>query len=174
MSKYYLLQDQKRCIGCLSCEVHCKSNKGLPFGPRLGQIMPVGPKMVAGLPRQAFIFMPCFHCEDPWCVPVCPTHAMRKRPEDGIVYVEPALCVGCKSCISACPWGAPQWNPDTGKVAKCDYCMDRVDQGLEPACVAKCVTHCLSFGRVEQMDLTKRERFARTVAFELETIISAR
>jgi Fe-S-cluster-containing dehydrogenase component len=174
MSKYYLLQDQKKCIGCLSCEVHCKSNKGLPLGPRLGQIISVGPKMVANLPHQAFIFMPCFHCEDPWCVPVCPTHAMRKRPEDGIVYVEPALCVGCKSCITACPWGAPQWNPETGKVVKCDYCMDRVDQGLEPACVAKCVTHCLSFGRAEQMDLTKRERFARTVAFELETIVSGR
>jgi Fe-S-cluster-containing dehydrogenase component len=52
--------------------------------------------------------------------------------------------------------------------------MDRVDQGLQPACVAKCVTHCLSFGVAEQLDLTKRERFAKTVAFELETIVSGR
>ncbi|MGC2691687.1 MAG: 4Fe-4S dicluster domain-containing protein, partial [Desulfobaccales bacterium] len=105
MSLYYLLQDQKKCIGCLSCEVHCKSNKGLPLGPRLGQIIPVGPKMVGAVPRMGFIFMPCFHCTEPWCVPVCPTGAMRKRPKDGIVYVEQSLCVGCKSCITACPWG---------------------------------------------------------------------
>lgn len=174
MSKYYLLQDLRKCIGCFSCEVHCKSNKGLPKGPRLGQIIPVGPRMRAGLPQMAFIFMPCFHCEEPWCVAVCPTHAMRKRPEDGIVYVEPALCVGCKSCITACPWGAPQWNPETGKVVKCDYCMDRVDRGLLPACVSKCVTHCLSFGRVEELDQSRRERFAKTVAFELEMVVSGR
>ena len=130
MSMYYLIQDQKRCIGCLSCEVHCKSNKGLPPGPRLGQIIPVGPKMVAQVPRMGFIFMPCFHCTEPWCVPVCPTGAMRKRPQDGIVYVEQSLCVGCKSCITACPWGAPQWHPQLGKAVKCDYCMDRIDQGL--------------------------------------------
>lgn len=174
MSKYYLFQDQKKCIGCLSCEVHCKSNKGLPAGPRLGQIIMVGPKVVAQVPRMAFVFMPCFHCEDPWCVPVCPTHAMRKRPEDGIVYVEQSLCVGCKSCITACPWGAPQWNPETGKVVKCDYCMDRVDQGLDPACVAKCVTQCLSFGQADQLNLSRRERFAKTVAFQLEDLFGAR
>jgi Fe-S-cluster-containing dehydrogenase component len=99
---------------------------------------------------------------------------MRQRPQDGIVYVDQALCVGCKSCITACPWGAPQWQPDLGKVVKCDYCMERVDQGLKPACVAKCVTHCLSFGKAAEMDPTKRERFARHVAFELETLVSAR
>ena len=97
-----------------------------------------------------FVFMPCFHCAEPWCVPVCPTGAMRKRPKDGIVYVEQSLCVGCKSCITACPWGAPQWQPQIGKVVKCDYCMDRVDQGLKPACVTKCVTHCLHFGVADQ------------------------
>ena len=170
MSKYYLVQDKKRCIGCLSCEVHCKSNKGLPLGPRLGQIMPVGPKMVGRVPRMAFVFMPCFHCEEPWCVSVCPTGAMHKRPQDGIVFVEPSLCVGCKSCITACPWGAPQWNAETGKVVKCDYCKDRVDRGLQPACVTKCVTHCLQFGKADKPEQTRRQRFANTVAFELESL----
>ncbi len=170
MSQYYLIQDQKRCIGCQSCEVHCKTKQGLPRGPRPGQIMPVGPAMVGSVPREAFVFMPCFHCEDPWCVSVCPTGAMRKRPQDGIVYVDQTLCVGCKSCITACPWGAPQWQPEWGKVVKCDYCKDRVDQGLEPACVTKCVTHCLHFGRAEQLDTSRRERFARTLAADLEGV----
>lgn len=174
MSIYYILQDQKKCIGCLSCEVHCKSYKGLPLGPRLGQIIEVGPKMINDLPRQAFVFMPCFHCSDPWCVPACPTGAMRMRPRDGIVYVDQSLCVGCKSCITACPWGAPQWNPVTGRAVKCDYCMERVDEGLQPSCVTKCVTHCLKFGKAEELDTGRREEFAKKVAFELSQVVSAR
>ncbi len=164
MSKYYVNQDTKRCIGCFSCEAHCKVKNNLPIGPRLNQIIPVGPKLVNNLPRMAYIFMPCFHCEDPWCVSACPTGAMQRRPKDGIVFVDHDLCVGCKTCISACPWGAPQWNPDTGKVVKCDYCMDRVDKGLEPACVAKCVTKCLHFGKTEDVAQRKRERHAKSIA----------
>ena len=76
-----------------------------------------------------FVFMPCYHCEDPWCVRACPTGAMQKREKDGIVFVESPLCVGCKSCIAACPWGVPQWDPATNKVVKCDYCKDRIDVG---------------------------------------------
>ena len=164
MSKYYLFQDTKRCIGCYSCEVHCKANKNLPVGPRPAQIIAVGPKKVNNLPRTAHVFMPCFHCEEPWCVSACPTGAMQKRPEDGIVFVDATLCVGCKTCVSACPWGAPQWDDDSGKVVKCDYCMDRIDQGLEPACVTKCVTKCLHFGRVEDSVQIRRTRHAEMIA----------
>ena len=80
-----------------------------------------------------------------------PHGAMQKREKDGIVFVEKSLCVGCKTCMSACPWGAPQWNPETGKVVKCDYCKDRVDLGLKPACATICTTHCLHFGRPEEV-----------------------
>jgi Fe-S-cluster-containing dehydrogenase component len=89
---------------------------------------------------------------------------MQKRAKDGIVFVDQSLCVGCKSCITACPWGAPQWNHETGKVVKCDYCMDRVDHGLEPACVSKCVTKCLHFGEASDKTKSARERFAKEVA----------
>jgi len=169
MSHYYLSHDPKKCINCLSCEVHCKTKNDLPMGPRFCQILSVGPKMVNGLPRLGLVFMPCFHCEKPWCVAACPTGAMQIREKDGIVFVEPSLCVGCKSCIIACPWGTPQWNPETGKAVKCDYCRDRVDAGLKPACVAKCVTHCLDFGPAtsEETAALKRERWARAVAFDL-------
>jgi Fe-S-cluster-containing dehydrogenase component len=166
MSQYYLFQDQKKCIGCLGCEVHCKTQNGTPVGPRLSKVVQVGPKLTAGIPKISFVFMPCFHCEEPWCVSVCPTGAMRKRPVDGIVYIDSSLCVGCKSCITACPWGAPQWNQATGKVFKCNYCMDRIDRGLKPACVTKCVTHCLHFGNAAEMENIRRERFAQNLAFE--------
>jgi Fe-S-cluster-containing dehydrogenase component len=89
---------------------------------------------------------------------------MQKRPKDGIVFIDFDLCVGCKACITACPWGAPQWNPQIGKAVKCDYCMERVDQGLKPACVTVCTTHCLQFGKVEDITQIRRERHARAVA----------
>lgn len=164
MSKYYLFQDTKKCIGCHSCEVQCKSNKALPVGPKLCQIITVGPQFVGELPKAAYIFMPCFHCETPWCVAACPTGAMQKRTRDGIVFVNHELCVGCKTCISACPWGAPQWNPEIGKVVKCDYCMDRIDQGLKPACVTVCTTHCLSFDTADEVPPARRRRYAKAMA----------
>ncbi|MGD8983795.1 MAG: 4Fe-4S dicluster domain-containing protein [Desulfobacteraceae bacterium] len=164
MSKYYIYHDPKHCIGCFSCEAHCKMKNNLPMGPRLCQIIPVGPKRVNNLPRMANIFMPCFHCDNPWCVAACPTGAIQKRAEDGIVSINESLCVGCKSCITACPWGTPQWNPETGKAVKCDYCVDRLDQGLEPACVAKCVTKCLHFGEPSLKAKKVRERFAKAIA----------
>ncbi|MBF0525834.1 MAG: 4Fe-4S binding protein [Deltaproteobacteria bacterium] len=164
MSKYALYQDVDRCIGCYSCEAHCKVNKTLPIGPRLCRIIPVGPKLVNNLPRMSYSFMPCFHCEKAWCVAVCPTGAMQYRAKDGIVFADPELCIGCKACISACPWGAPQWNQETGKVVKCDYCMDRVDAGLEPACVSKCVTKCLHFGDPGTISEIRRQRYARAAA----------
>lgn len=164
MSRYYLLQDTKKCINCHACEVQCKSYKSLPAGPRLCQVIAVGPKLIGGLPKATYVYMSCYHCENPWCVPACPTGAMQRRPEDGIIFVEQSLCVGCKSCIAACPWGAPQWQPETGTVVKCNYCMDRLDAGLQPACVTTCTTHCLYFGRVEDMTQRRREQYAQQVA----------
>ncbi len=164
MSKYFIYQDKKRCIGCFSCESHCKTKNSLPIGPRLCQIIPVGPKMVNNLPRMANVFMPCFHCESPWCVAACPTGAMQKRKQDGIVFVDQSICVGCKVCIMACPWGTPQWNPEIGKVEKCDYCMDRLDNGLRPACVTKCITQSLHFGEASDLSKSTRESYAKALA----------
>lgn len=167
MSIYYIHQNQKRCIGCRACEIHCKTENDVPVGPRFCVIVPVGPKVVENVPRMNFIFMPCFHCENPWCVSACPTGAMQKRAKDGIVFIEPSLCVGCKSCITACPWGVPQWNKETGKVFKCDYCRHRIDEGLEPACVTGCTTKALRWITPAEASLDKREKFAREISENL-------
>ena len=121
---------------------------------------------IAGRPRVRFVYMPCFHCEDAWCIKACPTGAMQRREKDGIVFVQSSLCVGCKSCMAACPWGTPQWDPVTRKVVKCDYCKDRLDDGLLPACVTKCVTGCLSFGVTNEVPDPRRERYARQIIAE--------
>ena len=164
MGKYYIFQDQKRCIGCYACELHCKTKNNAPEGAKLCRIVPTGPQVVKGVPRMHFVFMPCFHCEKPWCVYACPTGAMTKRSKDGIVYVKSDLCVGCKNCITACPWGVPQWNSETGKVMKCDYCMDRIDQGLQPACVTGCTTGALKFTSPSEASQIKREKFAKDIS----------
>ena len=120
----------------------------------------VGPKMVRNIPVVNYVYMACFHCEKPWCVDACPTGAMQRRDKDGIVFVDAELCVGCKACIKACPWGVPQWDSNTGKVAKCDLCKDRIDQGLKPACVTKCTTGALQFGTPQETSEKKRRDFA--------------
>jgi Fe-S-cluster-containing dehydrogenase component len=150
MSRYCIIQNQDRCIGCLSCEIYCKENKKLPEGPKLCQIVMLGQRSVRGLPREAYVYMGCFHCEKPVCVAACPTGAMRKREKDGIVYVESDLCIGCKACMVACPWGAAQWDPECNKAVKCDLCKDRLDQGLQPVCVSVCTTQCLSLTEIEE------------------------
>ena len=163
MSTYILRHDEASCIACQACEVHCKTNKGLGPGPLPCKIVTVGPLDVDGQPRLRIVFMPCFHCEEPWCVKACPTGAMQRREKDGIVFVDPSVCVGCKSCIAACPWGTPQWDPATRKAVKCDYCKDRLDTGLQPACVTKCVTGCLSFDVAAGAPDPRRDRYARHI-----------
>ena len=159
MSKYIVTQDVADCIGCRACEVHCKDKNHSGPGAFYCRMIEVSASE-SPLPKIDFVYLSCFHCEQPWCVDVCPTGAMRRRAQDGIVFVEDSACVGCKACITACPWTVPQWNPETGKVGKCDLCMDRIDAGLEPACVTKCTTGCLRFTTPAAASESRRQEFA--------------
>ena len=166
-NQYNMFHDQERCIGCFGCEVHCKLEHDVPVGPRLIRMIQVGPKVVGGKLKTTFVAMRCLHCEKPACVSVCPSGAMQKR-SDGIVFVDEDSCIGCKACIEACPFGAPQFNPRTKKVIKCDYCKDRVDKGLWPACATKCSTKALYFGDINEMSTIERQRYAKKIAENLE------
>ena len=163
MGDYCISTDPQRCIACHACEVACHSENNVPVEASLGKIVVLGPKMVNGKPRMSSLFVPCFQCEKAWCMEACPTEAIRKREKDGLIHIVESLCVGCKACIMACPWKIPQWNSQAGKAMKCDLCMDRIDAGEQPACVAACPTNALEFGKPEEMSARAREKYGHAL-----------
>ena len=96
----------------------------------------------------------CLHCEDPPCVPVCPTGASYKRQEDGIVLVDYDKCIGCKYCAWACPYGARELDEQRQVMTKCTLCVDRIynpdlpENERKPACVMACPTNARLFGDI--------------------------
>jgi Fe-S-cluster-containing dehydrogenase component len=86
----------------------------------------------------------CNHCSKPPCVGACPTGASHVH-DGGVVLVDHDLCIGCKACIASCPYDARFLHPE-GYVDKCTFCIHRVEQGRNPACVSVCPTHCMHFG----------------------------
>lgn len=164
MGHYMITLDPQRCIGCGACEVQCQTKSQTPPDVRPALILTASLPAETPPPRMAAAFRPCFHCETPWCAAVCPTAAIVKRAEDGLVHVIDSLCVGCRACIGACPWKVPQWNESTGRIVKCDGCYERVSGGLEPACVAGCATRALSFYRPNESVRHVRQVYARSVA----------
>lgn len=151
--------DASRCIGCFACQVACKLEHDLPAGPCTFRVIQLGPFEHEGRLTMSYFPATCFHCDRPACVAQCPTGAMQKR-EDGIVFSDPELCIGCQTCAVACPFGIPTLNSGTGKIAKCDGCRDRVDLGLWPACALKCPTAALVFGSRQRVVQERREREA--------------
>ncbi len=148
MSRYKVKLDQERCIGCRACEIHCKVKNAVPDGMSLNRITQKGPTDLNGLPRIKFKYFLCFHCKKPKCVPACPQGALYVRESDGLVLVRGELCDGCGECVDACPWSVPALDAGVGKIMKCDLCVDRVDAGLDPACVVGCTSKALTFVRM--------------------------
>jgi formate dehydrogenase beta subunit len=93
----------------------------------------------------------CMHCEDPGCLAACPADAAIIQYTNGIVDFQQDHCIGCGYCITGCPFNIPKFNSKTKKVFKCTLCSDRVNEGLEPACIKACPTGCLHFGTKPEM-----------------------
>ncbi len=143
--QYGMLMDLRRCTGCHACSVSCKAEFDVPLGATRSWVEYVEKGNYPNV-RRSFLPRLCNHCSKPQCVDVCPTGATWKRAEDGIVVVDPDICIGCKYCIHACPYDARFLNPVTGSADKCDFCLHRVTQGLEPSCVNTCVGRARIFG----------------------------
>ena len=167
--RFGMLINLKKCIGCNACTVACKSQNATPAGINFNKVKKyeVGTYPSVKLKHMP---MPCMHCANPTCMAVCPTGATQ-RSEDGFVTVDANKCIGCRACMTGCPYDArhflfeikpyyegqdftpfeqlKQKNYQKGTVIKCNGCMDRVREGLEPACVHTCIAGARFFGDLD-------------------------
>lgn len=143
--KYVMLVDSERCVNCDACVTSCRSEWGTPLGYTRNWVSEVVAVDSVGMPKLSFLSGRCMHCDEPPCVPACPTGASFKR-EDGLVLVDKDLCTGCEFCVDVCPYDARFRDPSDGMISKCTFCQPRIDDGEQPACVNVCFTDALVFG----------------------------
>ena len=147
MSRQYgFFFNADRCVMCHSCETACKAARGVGPGLAWRKAFEIWMGTFPNVTR-TFISLSCLHCADPPCQQACPSGAISKREEDGIVVVRTENCSGCRDCLSACPHNVPQFGPD-GTMQKCDFCLE---SGLVTACTASCPTDALRSGTMEDM-----------------------
>ncbi len=142
-ARYAMAVDTRRCVGCNASVIACKVENQLPLG---GFRNWVATETCGVFPHlsQEIRSERCYHCENPPCVRVCPTGASHVA-EGGAVLVTTATCTGCGACVEACPYGARYLHPE-GYADKCTFCLHRVRNGKQPACVEACPTRALTFG----------------------------
>ena len=139
----------ERCTGCLQCEMACSFEADGVFNPSRSRIK-VFPLHEEG----RFVPYTCTQCAEAWCMAVCPVDAIKIDAKTGAKIVNDNACVGCKVCTIACPFGTINYNPDSGKVLKCDLC------GGDPACVEICPTTALSFVEADTAGAGKMRKWA--------------
>lgn len=181
MSVTAFLTDSTLCIGCKACEVACKEWNGVGedgldwSGYSYDNTGAVGastwrhvrfveyapePGLGGNSPEQrswTFSSDVCKHCEEAGCLEACPTGSIV-RTEFGGVFIQPDICNGCGYCVSSCPFGVVERNPNDGRAFKCTFCYDRQKVGLQPACAKACPTESIKFGEIEHLREHAQER----------------
>ncbi|MBC7950231.1 MAG: hydrogenase 2 operon protein HybA [Rhodospirillaceae bacterium] len=165
-----ILYDSTLCVGCKACVSGCKEANDLPpdfntvdqlwdtpidIGPKTYNVIKLYADGTAATKDQekdgfAFVKRSCMHCVDPSCVSACPVSAMTKDGNTGIVGYDSDICIGCRYCVAACPYGVPQaeFDTPTPKIKKCEMCRHRQAEGKIPACAEVCPTGATVFGPI--------------------------
>lgn len=197
MTRYGMVFDIERCVGCGACVMACKVEHGTPQGTYWANVYF---KETGTYPEAKWTPVPsgCMHCQDAPCVNVCPTGASY-HDENGIVLVDAEKCIGCRACINACPYNArhynftdPEENPSFGEgfaptafelakafehrkgtVGKCVMCHERIAEGKRPACVTTCIAEARFFGDLDdpESEVSKivKKKNARPMGESLHT-----
>ena len=147
MPTYGFVIDLRKCIGCHACTIACKAEHDIPVGVNRCWVKTVER---GKFPDTQRLFLPvlCNQCTEAPCMAICPTGALFKR-KDGIVDLNSASCIGCRACMAACPYDQLFIDPGTHTAEKCNFCANRIENQLQPACVSVCPTECRIFGDLE-------------------------
>jgi anaerobic dimethyl sulfoxide reductase subunit B (iron-sulfur subunit) len=156
LKQYGFYYDASRCIQCRTCEVACKSAHDTEPGVKWRRVTETWSGEYPDVTR-TFFSLACMHCAEPACVAACPTGAIEKRAEDGIVVVDGCRCNGCRDCLEACPYDVPQFGGD-GIMQKCDFCTGI---GREPVCTVSCPAEALNYGVIEDLLRTATKEAGR-------------
>ncbi|MDH5753414.1 MAG: 4Fe-4S dicluster domain-containing protein, partial [Deltaproteobacteria bacterium] len=139
--------DNRKCIGCHACTVACKAEHSVALGVNRTWVKYIE-KGVFPFSRRYFSVHRCNHCENAPCVTICPVGALFTR-DNGIVDFDKERCIGCRSCMQACPYDSLYIDPETKTSAKCNYCAHRVEKGIEPSCVVVCPEQAITSGDLD-------------------------
>lgn len=133
--------DIDKCSACGACAIACMDQNDIDV-----ELLESPFRVVSDVETNEkinFVSIACFHCDDAPCISACPCGCLSKDEESGLTLYNTELCIGCHSCAMACPFGAPSFSKE-GKMQKCDGCIVRLKNGMEPACVRTCPTKALT------------------------------
>jgi anaerobic carbon-monoxide dehydrogenase iron sulfur subunit len=145
--------DHQKCTGCQLCELVCAVSHDGISNPARSRI-----RVVKWEAEGLYIPMACQQCQDAPCLNVCPVKAISRNEETAQVVVDYDVCIGCRSCVSACPFGAMNFNPTDRRVFKCDLCDG------DPQCVRFCEVKAVDFIESDKVSINKRRKAAQRVS----------
>lgn len=160
MGQFGFYFNNKRCTGCKTCVIACHEYYDLPLDITFRKVYDIEGGTWSYVPEGDYYANSCFvyhlslscnHCTDPACVKVCPTTAMHKDVEDGIVKVDHSKCIGCGYCTLACPYNAPTVDKEAGYAVKCEGCYQRLAENKDPICVSSCPLRALAAGEISYL-----------------------